>query len=409
MTLNALDSSIPQLSMGRRDWLRAAVAGLGGLGAVGCTRRLDSTAETTPPDAPMRFPGKVPMRVLNDRPPLLETPWNAFRHDLTPNDSFYVRWHLELIPTRVDPRSWRLAVRGRVERPLDLSLADLRRFEPVSIVAVNQCSGNSRALFEPRIPGAQWVHGAMGNARWTGVRLRDILDRAGVQKGAVEVAFDGLDQGPLPTVPDFIKALAIDHARSPEVLVAYAMNDQTLPLLNGFPVRLVVPGWFATYWVKSLASITVLDRPFQGYWMSKAYRIPTTAHAQESPQSLAQTTVPISRMSLRSFLVSPVAGEHLPIGRPTTLEGIAFDGGDGVRQVEVSHDGGANWAVATLGPDLGPYSFRRFRLDWTPTRPGVHTLAVRATSRSGETQPETANWNRGGYLRNVVERLEIIV
>ena len=149
-------------------------------------------------------------------------------------------------------------------------MEDLRRMEAVSLVAVNQCSGNSRSLFEPRVPGGQWLNGAMGNARWTGVRLRDLLRRAGLRAGAVQVSFDGLDEGPLPSVPDFVKALDVDHARQPEVLVAYEMNGAPLPMLNGFPARLVVPGWYATYWVKALTHITVLDDPFTGFWMAAA-------------------------------------------------------------------------------------------------------------------------------------------
>jgi hypothetical protein len=159
----------------------------------------------------MRLPGKAPMRALNDRPPLLETPWDYYRQDLTPNEAFYVRWHLEVIPTDVDLRTWRLKIGGSVDRPLELSMDDLRRMEPTSLVAVNQCSGNSRSFFAPRVAGGQWRNGAMGNARWTGVPLRDLLRRAGVQKGAAQVTFRGLDRGPLPSAPDFVKALDVDR------------------------------------------------------------------------------------------------------------------------------------------------------------------------------------------------------
>src|SRR6516164_4018253 len=163
--------------------------------------------------------------------------------------------------------TWRLNIRGHVDRPLELSLQDLRQMDAVSIVAVNQCSGNSRGLFDPRLPGAQWGNGGMGNARWTGVRLVDLLRRAGVRDGAVEVSFAGLDRAGLASVPDFVKSLTRRDAERPDVLVAYAMNGEPLPLLNGFPVRLVVPGWFATYWIKALAEITVLDQPYTGFWM----------------------------------------------------------------------------------------------------------------------------------------------
>ncbi len=394
------------VSLDRRGWLRwASAAGLTALLPAGCARRPESTSS----DAAtlLRFPQKVPLRVLNDRAPVLETPWSYFRHDLTPNEAFYVRWHLEAIPTEVDLRTWRLRVGGHVERPLELSLDDLRRLEPVSLVAVNQCSGNSRSLFAPRVPGGQWRNGAMGNARWTGVRLRDLLQRAGVRAGAVEVSCDGLDEGPLPSVPDFVKALALDHARQPDVLVAYEMNGAPLPMLNGFPARLVVPGWYATYWVKALTNIAVLDQRFTGFWMASAYKIPPGPGANESPHELAQNTVPINRMNVRSFFVRPDPGAQVPAHRPCALEGIAFDGGDGIREVEISADGGATWSAARLGEDLGRFSFRRWLAEWTPAARGDYRLQVRAVSGSGERQPTQANWNRAGYMRNVIEEIQV--
>jgi DMSO/TMAO reductase YedYZ molybdopterin-dependent catalytic subunit len=357
----------------------------------------------------MRFPQKIAMRVVNDRPPCLETPWRFFREDFTPNEAFYVRWHLEAIPTTVDVRTWRLKVGGEVSTPLDLSMDDLRRMEPTSLVAVNQCSGNSRSHSQPRVPGGQWGNGAMGNARWTGVPLRDLLHRAGLKAGAVQVTFNGLDEGPLPSVPDFIKALDVDHAREPEVLVAYEMNGQPLPMLNGFPARLVVPGWYATYWVKALTDITVLSHPFEGYWMAKAYKIPDNADASESPDALAAKTVPINRFNVRSFLVRPEPEESLPAGRPYPLEGIAFDGGRGIKQVQFSTDGGASWSDALLDPDLGKYSFRRWRADWTPPGRGTYRLQARAVNNADETQPTSPIWNRGGYMQNVIEEVSVAV
>jgi DMSO/TMAO reductase YedYZ molybdopterin-dependent catalytic subunit len=405
------DDSLSRLPLlDRRHWLRWSVlAGAVAVVPSGCGRRPAASSEATPADAPMRFPGKVPMRVINDRPPCLETPWEYYRHDLTPNEAFYVRWHLQVIPTRVDVRTWRLRIGGNVERPLELSLDELRRLEPVSVVAVNQCSGNSRGLFKPPIPGAQWFNGGMGNARWTGVRLRDLLARAGLKAGAVEIAFAGMDRGGPPGVPDFVKSLKVDEARRPEILLAYEMNGEPLPLLNGFPLRLVVPGWYATYWLKALESITALSKPFDGFWMAKAYRIPTTPNAIEKPDALAKDTVPIHRMNVRSFFTSPAVDTRLKPGQTCELDGIAFDGGSGIRRVEVSTDAGRSWQSAALGKDLGPYSFRRWRLSWQPEAPGEHRLLVRATSNSGETQPHEAGWNRAGYMRNVIEALNVTV
>ncbi len=193
------------------------------------------------------FPQKGALILQRTRPPLLETPLEVFDQSvLTPNDRFFVRWHWAVIPTEVKVDTFRLAVHGHVNRNLSLSLNDILALPQVDLVAINQCSGNSRGYFQPRASGGQWSNGAMGNARWTGVRLKDVLDRAGVKAGAVQVRFNGMDQALLPDAPDFMKSLAIDHARDGEVMLAYAMNGEQLPLLNGFPLRLIVPGWYST-------------------------------------------------------------------------------------------------------------------------------------------------------------------
>lgn len=350
-----------------------------------------------------RFPEKREMVLLTDRAPQLETPMHYFRQNLTPNDAFFVRWHLAGIPTRVDTNIFRLQVDGHVQRPLSLSLDDLRqRFEPVSVIAIAQCSGNSRSLFTPRVPGGQWRHGAMGNALWTGVRLRDLLNAAGIRMGAVDVSFDGLDEPPLASIPDLVKSLTVDDARQPEVMVAYEMNGAPLPMLNGFPIRLVVPGWYATYWVKALCRITVLDRAFDGYWMAKAYRIPNNPAGDESPDHLATNTIPINRFTVRSIFVRPEPEEQIAIGRSYEIEGVAFDYGAGIRRVEVSMDNGAHWFDARLDSEIGKYSFRRWRYQWKPQARGEHRLVVRATNNDGVGQP-VHHWNRSGFMRQVIE------
>ena len=212
------------------------------------------------------FPQKGRMILQRSRPPLLETPFDAFdRGVFTPNDQFFVRWHWSGIPTAVDVAAFRLTVRGEVNQTLSLSMADLLAMPRVELAAVNQCSGNSRGLFQPRVPGGQWGNGAMSNARWTGVRLRDLLDRAGVKASAVAVRFKGLDEPPVDNAPTFMKSLDIDHARDGEVMLAYLMNGEQLPLLNGFPLRAIVPGWYSTYWVKMLNDIEILSAPDDNY------------------------------------------------------------------------------------------------------------------------------------------------
>ena len=363
----------------------------------------------TDPRRMVRFPEKRELVLQTDRPPQLETPLHYFRQDFTPNDAFFVRWHLAGIPTQVDTRSFRLQIDGHVQRPLSLSLDDLRqRFQPTSVIAIAQCSGNSRGLFTPRVAGAQWRHGAMGNARWTGVRLRDLLEAAGIRAGAVDVSFDGLDEPPLNSIPDLVKSLAVDHARNPDVLVAYEMNGEPLPMLNGFPIRLVVPGWYATYWVKALCHIAVLDRAFDGYWIAKAFRVPDNPDGTETPDHLATDTVPINRFAVRSIFVRPEPDEQLVIGRPYEIEGVAFDYGAGIRRVEVSLDNGLRWMDARLDSELGKYSFRRWRFRWSPMSRGRHRLLVRATNNDGVGQP-TYHWNRSGFMRTLIEDVQVNV
>lgn len=358
----------------------------------------------------VRLPGKRPLIRLTTRPPQLETPFAVFNEGLlTPNDAFFVRYHLSGLPTEIDPETFRLTIGGHVATPLTLSLAQLRRDFPVQeVVAVNQCSGNSRGFSSPRVAGGQLGNGAMGNARWRGVPLKALLDRAGVQAGAVQVSFDGLDRPPLEATPDFVKALDIDHARDGEVMVAFAMNGADLPFLNGYPLRLVVPGHYGTYWVKHLNAITVLDAPFDGYWVKTAYRIPDNDCNCVAPGQKPERTRPIGKLNIRSFLTSHADGARIPAGRPVALRGIAFNGGSGIARVMVSADGGATWQEARLGEDLGRYSFREWRLHLTLPR-GRQSIKVRAFAPDGEAQPLEPRWQPTGYMRNVVETVMLEV
>jgi DMSO/TMAO reductase YedYZ molybdopterin-dependent catalytic subunit len=361
-------------------------------------------------------PQKVPLILLTDRPVQLETPRHYFRTAFTPNDAFYVRWHLDGIPNRVDLKHWRLQVQGNVKKSLALSLADLmEKFKPVSVAAVNQCSGNSRSRLQPRVPGAQWGNGAMGNALWTGVRLREILDVAGVKSGSLQLQFQGLEtgQGPAGFGSNlFLKSLDLANPVVDECIVAYLMNGEPLPMLNGFPVRLVVPGYFATYWTKCLTWIRVLDAPDENYWMKTAYRAPDTPRGNTSPEDVKAgkvKTVPLERFPVRSFLISPDESSKIPAGLGIMLRGIAFSGHGRVNRVEVSDDGGKTWGEATLGEDHGAYSFRTWEAPWKAKSPGRYSLAVRATDEKKNTQPDEAVWNPGGYLWNRIERQELVV
>jgi DMSO/TMAO reductase YedYZ molybdopterin-dependent catalytic subunit len=360
-------------------------------------------------------PQKAPLILLTDRPVQLETPRHYFRTVFTPNEAFYVRWHLPEIPNSVDLAEWKLRVEGNVNKPAAFSLGDLmQKFRPVSVAAVNQCSGNSRSKLQPRVPGGQWGNGAMGNAMWTGVRLRELLDAAGVKNGSVQVQFEGLDMGAGPKgfgSNRFMKSLDLTNAALDESIVAYLMNGEPLPMLNGFPVRLVVPGYFATYWTKCVSWIRVLDTPDDNFWMKTAYRIPDTPRGTTTPEDMKAgkvKTIPIERMPVRSFLISPDGGTKIPAGLGVTLRGMAFSGYGKVVKVEVSDDGGSNWKAAELGEDHGTYSFRGWKSTWTPNSPGKYTIAVRATDEKGNVQPDEPVWNAGGYLWNKIEKQELV-
>jgi sulfite dehydrogenase (cytochrome) subunit A len=359
----------------------------------------------------VKYPQKRPLIRITTRPPQLETPFSIFNEGLiTPNDAFFVRYHLAPSPPSMESLdAFRLQIKGKVEKPLSFSVGELKtRFDAVEVVAVNQCSGNSRGFFQPRVSGGQMGHGAMGNARWKGARLKDVLNAAGVAKSARQVTFNGLDAPLLPQIPDFIKALEVDHALDGEVLLAYEMNGGALPWLNGYPLRLVVPGYFGTYWVKHLHEITVLDEVYAGYWMNPAYRIPDNPCACVEPGAASGKTIPISRFNVRSFITSLADQAKLKIGQTTNVRGIAFDGGHGIREVLFSSDGGRTWRESVLGQDFGKYSFREWTFPFTPDRAGPFELKVKATNRIGQSQPLEPLWNPAGYMRNVVETVRIV-
>lgn len=356
------------------------------------------------------FPQKGPMILQRMRPPLLETPFEVFDDGVfTPNDRFYVRWHQAVIPTEVDVDKFRLTVRGHVNNPLSLSLKAIEAMPRAEIAAVNQCSGNSRGFFTPRVEGAQWGNGAMGNALWSGVPLRVLLDRAGVRPGAVAVRIKGMDAPLVDDAPLFMKSLSLDHARDGEVMLAFGMNGSALPLLNGAPLRLVVPGWYSTYWVKMVDDIEVLGHPDDNYWTTTAYRIPDTPGASVRPGQTGFGLVPINRMVPRSFVTNLRDGTTVKGGSDVGLRGIAFGGDRGVARVEVSTDGGREWSAAALGPDEGKYGFRRWQAPWRPVVPGPQAIKVRCTNDGDVVQPDAATWNGSGFMRNVVETVTVTV
>lgn len=382
------------------------------LAACSCNTTTNEPLSTASADAKEMLvspEGKDSMLLLTDRPPNLETPLKYFLEDYTPNKVFFVRWHLPSIPSRIDTDTFRLRVNGNVGNSLVLSLEDLKtKFKPYTITALCQCAGNSRSFFDPRVPGGQWKNGAMGNARWTGVKLKDILEMAGAKTGSVEVSFNGLDGPAMKGTPDFVKSLKYDHAANGEVMVAYEMNGEALPLLNGYPLKLVVPGWYATYWIGMLSEVQVLTEPFKGFWMEKAYLVPKgVVNGDEKPDSLGKDMEPINKMDVRSIFVSPEPENTISVGKATDIQGLAFDGGDGIAKVELSQDSGKTWRPATLDATIGKYAWQRWHYNFTPAEKGNYVFWVKATNSKGETQP-FHQWNRSGYMRNEIESLALI-
>jgi DMSO/TMAO reductase YedYZ molybdopterin-dependent catalytic subunit len=359
------------------------------------------------------LPGKQPLIKLSYRPPNYETPVSYFSSPTTANDAFFVRYHLADIPEQIDLLSWRLRVAGdSAGNPFELTMADLQsKFEQVEITAVCQCSGNRRGLSEPHVPGVQWGLGAMGSAVWTGVRLKDVLAKAELRKETVEVVLNGADGPVIDKTPDFIKSIPIWKALDENTIVAFRMNGQPLPHFNGFPARLVVPGWTATYWMKHLVSIEAATTPFQGFWMKSAYRIPNGKFPviERFLSQETDTTTPITEMVVNSLTTSPTEGQHFDVGQAVGVSGIAWDGGYGIRLVEVSIDDGKTWHQASLGRDDGRFAFRLWSYRFTPEGAGTHRIMAKAANGVGQTQVDRLIFNPAGYHNNLIRPTTITV
>jgi sulfite dehydrogenase len=383
---------------------RAWAAQPGSSGALGLAEIPDGTLAE---QLLYALPGKLPLIKKTYRPPNFETPVEYFRTPITPTKAFFVRWHLAGIP-QVKGADWSLSVGGdSAGREMRFTLAQLRKeFKAAQVTAVCQCSGNRRGLFEPHVPGVEWGVGAMGNAVWRGVRLKDVLARAGVKPGALEVVFDGGDTAPLEKTPDFVKSIPLDVAMGDDVLIAFEMNGEPLPHWNGYPARLVVPGWTGTYWVKQLTSVKIVSTPEQNFWMRAAYRLPRGKYPTPTFKSqLYAPNEPITEMVVNSLVTSLRSGQRIARGKPLEVRGIAWDGGAGIARVDVSVDSGSSWTPATLGKDHGRYSFREFSFS-APTRAdGSRTVMARATSKSGQSQVDELIFNPAGYHHNVIQRI----
>lgn len=397
--------------MKRRDFLKTSLAASALLGAS------QSFAGTThqPIDgrkvSDMAFPEKKPLITYSDRPPLLESPRGTFVHEFTPNDEFFVRWHLPEIPKHNDLNKYAIEIDGLVERPVKITIEELKKnFEQVEVNAVLQCGGNSRSAFDPIPGGIQWGSGAMGCAKWKGVRLKDVLDYAGLKKNAHWIEFNGKDKAAYYKTPNFVREIEL-HELDENVIIAYEMNGEDLPYLNGFPVRLVMPGYYSDNWVKMLSHITVSDKYKSLFFMDVAYRVPDNKTESETPKKRAKKTKPIAHMNVKSVIGHPINGEKIYFNSHVVIRGVAFDSGYGINKVEISLDGGKTWDKANLKTDNGRYAYRAFYYPFKPTKYGKIKIMARATNNLGETQPfaHEIGWNHGGYKYNGIDEVTIEV
>lgn len=351
------------------------------------------------------LPGKKPMIKRTFRPINFESTLEQLDQDYTPNNVFFVRSHSPNNP-KTDLKTWKLAIEGEsIETPMQLNFKQLTHdFPKVEMSALVLCSGNRRGRFEPRVQGVQWKDGAVGNAKWVGVRLRDVLQKAGLKSNAVEVAFGGSDFPNMAETPDFEKSIPIAKALDENTLLAFKMNGVDIPELHGYPVRLIVPGWTATYWIKHLSSIRVLSKPFEGYWMKKAYRIPKGKfNGAETAWKSQETDVntPVTEIIVNSQITYPREGDHLKKAKTVTVRGYAWDGGNGIKSVEISVDGGKNWQMAQLGKDMGRFAWRPFNFLLNTPEDAEFSVMSRATNSLGQTQSAELIHNPPGYHHNV--------
>jgi sulfite oxidase len=363
-----------------------------------------AAAQSRGADDPVAIPGKRPLILHNDRPEDLETPVNLLQSYLTPVDSFFVRQHL-LRPSPIEPEAHRITVNGMVGKPGQLSLADLRKLPQFTVPATLECTGNGRGFYSPKVPGIQWGRGAVGNAEWRGPRLGDVLKLVGADPKAAFVEFDGADAG-LMSTPDFVRSMPMKKAMHPATLLALTMNGES-PQIHGFPVRLIVPGWDGTSWVKWVTRISAAPEEGKGFFMNPGYRYPKYALPPGTPARPAELEV-IEGMPVKSTITAPEDQSKAPAG-VVAIRGFAWAGEQAVERVEVSTDGGSKWRDAELVSPKLPFAWRQFRLDWKPPEPGFYTILSRATDTAGRVQPFVPAWNPSGYLWNGIDRVGVTV
>jgi sulfite oxidase len=374
----------------RRGFL--VVTGAAALAAAG----VPAAGQAQPPAAPV--PGKEKLIVRSPRPINLETPLAELAAYQTPEDVFYVRNNNPDFPP-IDPAQWSLAIEGEVDQPVVLRLDDLRKLPAVTHDIVLECAGNGRAFHKPAASGIQWTYGAVGNARWTGVRLADVLALARPRASGRHVAFDGADKAPAPQAPDFIRSVPIWKAREPHTMIALTMNGRPIPHLHGGPARVLVPGWVGSASIKWLERIAVIPDEFDGPYMKRSYRAPRAEDEKD--------TYSLQSLEVKSLIVGPADGARLPAGRQAVW-GWAWSGEGDLTGIDVSTDGGQSWRPGRFTGPGDRYSWRKWEYDWDAAA-GHHTLMARATDSLGRIQPAMRARNPLGYRWNVIHAVRVDV
>jgi sulfite oxidase len=383
----------------RRDFLRNISLGL----AASAAQPLLSWAEGA--GRGPALPGKEGMIVRSFRFLDLEMPAEFADSWITPVPHFFVRNHM-FEPTTLDAGEWRLNIGGEVDREVSLNLADLNKLEQHSVINTLECAGNGRGLFRPQVPGVQWEKGAVGNARFSGPRLRDVLQKAGVKNSGKHVMFRGLDEVP-GKVPPFIRSIPIEKAIDSDTLIATQMNGAPLGKHHGFPARALVPGWVGAASCKWLTEIKLLHKEFDGNFMKPGYRFPNQP-VQPGGTVNPDDTHPITGLNVKSLIVGPSGGTALK-SRAIHVHGVAWAGEAEVTKVEISTDSGATWAPAQLGKENAKYAWRLWSYSWKPGKAGDYVIMSRAADSQGRVQPETGAWNPNGYLNNAIDQVKVHV
>jgi DMSO/TMAO reductase YedYZ molybdopterin-dependent catalytic subunit len=381
----------------RREVIRAAAQfGLGA--AAAATLPVEVLAQALPGKDPRLVPRAI-------RPPDYETPVALLDDFITPVSHFYVRSHMPA-PPPIDGATWTLEVDGEVATPVKLTVADLRAMPATTVTVTLECAGNGRAFFDPPVPGIQWARGAVGTARWTGVRIGDLLKRAGMKDTAKVVVMNGGDRPP-GTMPDFVRQVPLAKAMHPDTIVAYEMNGAAIPAIHGFPLRAIVPGWEGAYAVKWLASLHVAAADFDGFWVATGYRYPTKRVAPGAAVE-ARDMAPLTGLAVKSLITRPLEGSTHGKGR-VEVAGFAWAGEHDVAGVDISIDHGATWQPARLTGEQAKYTWRRFEFGFDAATPETTLILSRATDAQGRQQPMVAQWNPSGYLWNQpdIVRIEI--